>query len=376
MSADTHVHNLTPLGASRQMPVEAIDYVNLMFIGRRHPLYRRKFLTGNPATVSTADHIVYVSQEVRDANQGHMTLIGMKMPIEPIRVYTGSSLVKRLVPFPNEPLNWEVYDRMHNQDGLAYHAHYLFWAGLRLGSWRGAQQARRFSSGFVSDISSRGLRTRQKITVPGFGQRDAGTMWYDMLNCGVRMPLIGGTDKMNAGRVVGGSCRTYVKVPEWSHNGFIAGLRAAETFVTNGPLLQMTADGQPIGSELKIDGRISESIQIDAECFTQRPIQYLELIFNGKVVDVENMPRGTKTAALSTKVRVKESGWLALRARDAQPDPDNWHRQITAAHTSPIYVTIGGRLPAVKSSAEYMVARLDEDAPLGRERRSLVERPL
>jgi hypothetical protein len=46
---DTHVHNLTPLGAIRQMPVEGIDYVNLMFIGPGHPLLRRKYITGKPS---------------------------------------------------------------------------------------------------------------------------------------------------------------------------------------------------------------------------------------------------------------------------------------------------------------------------------------
>lgn len=357
MSADTHVHNLTPLGAIRQMPVEAIDYVNLMFIGRRHPLLRRMFLTGQPDRLSTSDHIVYVSQEVRDANQGHMTLIGMKVPIEPIRVYTGSDTINNLAPLPNEPLNWEVHDMMHAQNGLAYHAHYLFWPGY--GSAVGAALKKLDGLEWLrSDISSRGFRTRQKIAVPGFGQRDAGTMWYDMLNCGVRMPLIGGTDKMNAGRVVGGSCRTYVKVAEWSHAGFMAGLRTGETFVTNGPLLELTANGQPIGSELRV-GRGPVSIEVDANCFSQVSINHLELIVNGKPVSQQEVAAGEKEARLSQAVEFSESGWLAVRARSDQPNPDNWHRQITAAHSSPIYVTIGDRLPAVKSSAEYMVARLN-----------------
>ena len=262
MAVDTHVHNLTPLGAIRQMPIEGIDYVNLMFIGRTHPLLRRGFLTGEPADVSTADHIVYVSQEVRDANQGHMTLIGMQMPIDPIRVYTGVELIKRLAPLPNEPLNWEVYDRMHAQNGLAYHAHYLYWPGY--GSAVGAALEKLDGVEWLrSDINSRALRTRQRIDVPGFGQRDAGRMWYDMLNCGVKMPLIGGTDKMSAGRVVGGSCRTYVKVAEWSHDGFMKGLRTAETFVTNGPLLTLKVNGAPIGSELKL--REATSVDVEAE---------------------------------------------------------------------------------------------------------------
>lgn len=214
MSADTHVHNLTPLGAIRQMPVEAVDYANLMFIGPRHPLLRRGLLTGKLADVSTEDHIVYVSQEVRHANQGHMTLIGIKTPITPILVYTGVEQVIRLAPLPNEPLNWEVYDHLHAEGGLAYHAHYLFWPGW--GSPVGAAIDKLDGLEWLqTDTVSRGDRTRQNIEVPGYGKRAAGQMWYDMLNCGAKLPVIGGTDKMSAGRVVGGSARTYVKVSEW-----------------------------------------------------------------------------------------------------------------------------------------------------------------
>jgi hypothetical protein len=359
MAADTHVHNLTPYGAIRQMPVEAIDYVNLMFIGPTHPLFRRGLLTGEPAVVSTPNHIVYVSQEVRDANFGHMTLMGMQAPIEPIRVYTGRGLVKRQPPLPNEPLNTEVYDRLHAQGGLAYHAHYLFWpghgsaVGAALGKLDGLEWLR-------SDIASRGLRTRQRMEIPGFGQRDAGAMWYDMLNCGARIPIIGGTDKMNAGRVVGGTCRTYVKVDDWSHDGFVEGLRKEETFVTNGPLLWLKANGHPIGSRLKFTGEGPVTIHVKAGCFSQRPITHLELIVDGSIARTVRVPAGEKEVELDAEIKFDQSGWLTLRARHEKKDPDNWHQEATAGHTSPIYVTIDGRLPAVEASANYLVARLTE----------------
>ena len=358
MSADTHVHNLTPLGAIRQMPVEAIDYVNLMFIGPRHPLYRRGLLTGKPADVSTADHIVYVSQEVRDANQGHMTLLGIKTPITPIRVYTGVEQVIRLPRLPNEPLNWEVYDHLHAEGGLAYHAHYLYWPGW--GSPVGAAINKLDGLEWLqTDTVSRGDRTRQNIEIPGHGKRAAGQMWYDMLNCGARLPVVGGTDKMNAGRVVGGSCRTYVKVPEWSHDGLLAGLRTSETFVTNGPLLHLTANGKPIGSDLEFRGEGPFTVQVQTSCFTQRPIKFFEVVVNGAVVAQVEVPDGQKTVELNKEIPFHKSGWLAVRARHQRNHPDNWHHTIAAAHSSPIYVTINDELPAVEESAEYMVARLE-----------------
>jgi len=358
MSADTHVHNLTPLGAIRQMPVEAVDYVNLMFIGPGHPLLRRGFVTGKPDKVSTADHIVYVSQEVRDANQGHMTLLGIKTPIKPIRAYTGVEKVKSLKPLSNEPLNWEVYDHLHAEGGLAYHAHYLFWPGWS--SPVGAALDKLDGLEWLqTETVKRGDRTRQNIEIPGFGRRSGGNMWYDMLNCGARLPIIGGTDKMNAGRVVGGSARTYVKVTQRTHEGLLAGLRTGESFVTNGPLLHLTANGRSIGSELTFEGQGPFTVQVKTGCFTQRPVKFLEIIHDGAVAARIEVSEKQKTGELSREIRFQKSGWLAVRARHDKNDPDNWHHSITAAHSSPIYVTVNKRAPAVQTSAEYMVARLD-----------------
>ena len=359
MSVDTHVHNLTPLGAIRQMPIEGIDYVNLMFIGPTHPLLRRKYITGKPSPLSTKDHIVYVSQEVRDANQGHMTLVGIRMPIDPIRVYTGTSLLNNLKSLPNEPLNWEVYDRMHAQGGLAFHAHFLYWPGY--GSAVGAAIDKLDGLEWLrTDTVSRNDRSRQNIEVPGHGRRASVALWYDMLNCGINMPIIGGTDKMSAGRVVGGSSRTYVKVDQWSHESFMAGLQKGETFVTNGPLLSFSVNDQPIGSEIKLHGDGPQRLQLSASCFTQIPIKHFEVVVNGTVVHHIEVKPQQKQVKIDREIELKESSWIAVRARHDVPNPDNWHRGITAAHSSPIYVIIKDEKPAMLASAKYLVARLDE----------------
>ena len=366
MSADTHVHNLAPLGALRQMKIEGIDYVNLMFIGPGHVLLRRGFVTGKPADVSTKDHIVYVSQEVRDANQGHMTLLGMREPIRPIQGYTGRELDPNVKVLPNEPLNWEVWEQMHRQGGLAFHAHYLFWPGYgsaasaALGKLDGVEW-------LCPDIVVRGSQTRQNIVVPGFRRTGGGAMWYYMLNCGAKVPLIGGTDKMSAARVLGCTDRTYAKVASWDHPGFMDALRDGATFVTNGPLLDLAVDGKAIGSDLNFTGPGPFTVKVEGTCFTQRPIKYLHLIKDGQIIERVEVKDGQKSAGISRKVTFDRSGWLALRAGHTRPDPENWENTITAGHTGPIYVTLNGRLPADKASAAYLVARLDATVKWARE---------
>ena len=128
MSADTHVHALSPTGALRQMEVEDLDYVNLMLIGDKHYLYKQGLLTGAPVELPSTNRIVYVSQELRDHNQGHITLLGIRQPIQPLRDFQGRD-INQPETSPNEPLNWEVYDRAQAQGALAFHAHFLRWPG-------------------------------------------------------------------------------------------------------------------------------------------------------------------------------------------------------------------------------------------------------
>ena len=358
MSADTHVHNLSPKGALRQMGIEGIDYVNLMFIGPGHPLWKRGYVTGKPWVLSTKDKIIFVSQEVRDANQGHMTLLGMSEPIQPIRAYTGRELAKRMKGLPNEPLNWEVWERMRRQNGLAFHAHYLFWPGH--GSAVGAALKKLDGVEWLqTDIVARGPRTRQNIEVPGFKLTGGGQMWYHMLNCGARVPIIGGTDKMSAARVLGGSSRTYAGVTQRTHKGFMDALRKGRTFATNGPLLDLKAASKGIGSELKVTHKGPFAVVVTARCFTQRPITYFEIVQDGKVVHHVDVKPGQKTITVRQSITFERSGWIAVRAGHVKRDRDNWERVTTAAHSSPIYVTVNGRPRAVRKSAEYMVGRVE-----------------
>jgi hypothetical protein len=336
------------------MKAESLDYVNLMFIGRNHPLHRAGLVTGRPA-IAEDGRIVYVSQEIRDAQQGHMTLIGLSEPIQPINARTG---VEENLPYiPHEPLNWEAYDRLHEQGGLAFHAHYLYWPGH--GSAVSAALAKLDGIEWLTpDMVERNNKTRQNIEVPGHPLTGAGPMWYYMLNSGARLPVIGGTDKMNAGRVVGGGNRTYARVDSWDHDGFVDALSRGETFTSNGPMLDFTANGRPIGSEIKFNGEGPFTVTVEAGCYTEKPINYFHVVQDGKVVLDQPVERTQKSVRVKVDLKFEKSGWIAVRSGATQRDPNNWEGAYTAAHSSPIYVNVNDQLPADKYSAQYMIARV------------------
>ena len=362
MSADSHVHSLSPEGAMRQMEIEDVDYTNLMFIGPEHPLLTRGFITGQPHPVSTRDRIVYVSQEVRDMNQGHMTLLGMNQPIEPVQVYTGTGKTEP-VPLPNEPLNWQVTQRMRQQSGLAFHAHFLFWPGhgSAVGGALNLLDGLEWTS---PDIVHNKRWTRQGISIPGYEIRptgaDSGKLYYRMLNCGVRLPLIGGTDKMSAARPVGSVSRTYAKVEDWTHNGFLDATRRGKTFVTNGPLLKLTANGEPIGSELRFTGSGPFTVNVEGECFSQRPVNYIQIIQDGAVIHEIRASELPQSSPFRYPLTFEKSGWIALRTGPDTSDPEDWWGYTMAAHSSPLYVSVNDELPANADDANYLITRIDK----------------
>lgn len=361
MSADSHVHSLSPEGALRQMLVEDVDYTNLMFIGPEHPLFTRGLVTGKPDPVSTSERIVYVSQEVRDMNQGHMTLLGMSEPIDPVLVYTGTGKTEAEAR-ANEPLNWQVTQRMRAQGGLAFHAHFLFWPGhgAAVGGGLGLLDGLEWTS---TDIVNSRRRTRQGISIHGWEIKpmgtDSGKLYYRMLNCGARLPLLGGTDKMSAARPVGSVARTYAQVNDWSHDGFMDALRDGNSFVTNGPLLDLSVNDRPIGSDIRFDGSGPFSVTVKAECFTQRPISYIQIIQDGEVVHELREEELPKQNRITRELSFERSGWIALRVGADKSNPEDWWAYPMAAHTSPVYVTVNEELPANTADANYLLARLD-----------------
>lgn len=182
-------------------------------------------------------------------------------------------------------------------------------------------------------------------------------MWYHMLNCGARLPVIGGTDKMNERRVVGGGNRTYARVDTWDHEGFLAALDRGETFTTNGPLLEVSANGKPLGAELRFEGQGPFRVTVKANCFTRKPIEYFHIVQDGEVVYEQRVTPEQETLRIERELSFSKSGWLAVRCGSRKRDANNWENAYTAAHGSPIYVTVNGEKPANKDSADYMVAR-------------------
>jgi hypothetical protein len=199
--------------------------------------------------------------------------------------------------------------------------------------------------------------------VVGFADhRASADVWYRLLNLGFRVAAAGGTDAMaNYASLRGpvGVNRAYVRTarqsrdPAVRRDTWLAGLKDGHTMATNGPLLGLTVDKRGPGEEIVLPRGFHE-LEYSGFLRSAVPVDHLELVYNGEVVDTISL-RGDRTSAdIAGRVTVNGSGWLLLRAwnEDSHPLIFDLYPYGT---TSPTYVTVDGAPPRSEADADYFI---------------------
>jgi hypothetical protein len=188
--------------------------------------------------------------------------------------------------------------------------------------------------------------------------------YYRYLNCGYRLPLVGGTDKMSSDVPVG-LYRTYAYVPEdqeFQYESWCTAVRAGRTFLSGGPMLEFTVNGARIGDTLQLPGN-GGTVEVEATAQSIFPIHTLEIVQQGRVVASAGEARGARQLHLKTSLNVEGHTWLAARCGGpnytAVQHHDGWQRGLFA-HTSPIYVACGGEWSLFdRDAAQYMLTLVE-----------------
>jgi hypothetical protein len=184
--------------------------------------------------------------------------------------------------------------------------------------------------------------------------------YYRYLNCGYRLPLVGGTDKMSSDVPVG-IYRTYAQLgegEEFNYTNWCKSVVAGRTFHSGGPILRFSVDGHAIGDTLQLPGN-GGTLTVTAQADCIFPIHCLEIVLNGRVVAAAEEADGTRHLELEAQVEVAEHSWLAARVAGpgykSIPHYDGWGRGIFA-HTSPVYIACGGEWWMFdRDTAQYML---------------------
>lgn len=305
-------------------------------------IFDRRYFRGQPDSISTDETILYWNQEFRSTIWGHMTLINLSQLVEPIM--TG---FKHTTNPWDTPTNSDIARKAHQQNALVNYTHVAQRADdPYLNPYTGKSIPIDVALG---NIDSLDINNSYNGTVP---------LWYRLLNCGFRLSASAGTDcflNRIKSRVPGGD-RVYVKLDgPLEYSAWIENLRAGHSFVTNGPMLTLRADGKGIGSTIRLSG--PGRIQIEGDGVSQFPLSKVELIQDGNIVATGVLDESQKKASIKTSVRFERSGWLALRAYGpTHPDHPTGGQY---AHTSPIYVDVANSPADTRNDAIYFLKWID-----------------
>jgi hypothetical protein len=315
-------------------------------------VFDREFFRGRPDPLSTPRTVLYWNEEFRSTIWGHMTLVNLKHVVEP--VFTGFQDTTNPYDIPSmSEISWKT----RRQGGLVNYTHP---ASLPTDLYKGPYAAK----GLPIYAALGKIDT---MDVMGSGDRASSALYHRLLNCGLRLSASAGTDCfLNRIRSwLPGAERAYVKVDgPFTYDKWIDGLRAGQSFVSNGPMVELTVDGQGIGSTLELAG--AREVKVKARAQSQFPLDRVEILVNGQVARTIPLARDGLQAEAEQSVKLDRSGWIALRT--AGPAVPFVEGEWVYAHTSPVYVTVGGQPAGEAEDARYFLAWIDRHWDLVQER--------
>jgi hypothetical protein len=139
-----------------------------------------------------------------------------------------------------------------------------------------------------------------------------------------------------------GLYRTYARLEAgqpFDYDAWCRALRKGRTFLSGGPLLWLTVDGQEPGAEIQIGA--GATLEIEATARSIFPMHSLQIIEQGRVVAETVSTAGSRTLTIKERLKFTRDSWLASRCAgpsyQARPHYDARRRGVMA-HTSPVYL--------------------------------------
>jgi hypothetical protein len=198
-------------------------------------------------------------------------------------------------------------------------------------------------------------RPRDRSLYPGVNGngRWSEAIYYQVLNCGLRIPPVAGSGSGTNDNPVGTN-RVYVHCgSEYSDNSWWEGLKAGRVFVTNGPLLRPMVEGEPPGFVFHLDGGKSLSLEVGLNLATRVPVDYLQIIKNGSVFAEIRLADWKDKKGHLPPVEFDDSGWFLVRA------VTNNRQMYQLASSGPYYVEQAGRPRVSRRSVQFFLDWID-----------------
>lgn len=337
-AGNTHVHynerETRPLERLRLDPrVEDLPVLIVSILKRGELAYASNAFPIGRHSLSTHQHIIDIGEESRHNDTpwhiglGHIMLINLQTVVEPV---SRGVLVDE--SSPDYPPLIDACDEAHDQGGVVLWCHN--------------------ANGMEAPIAA--ILDR----LDGMNLHDPAWLdpeydvWYRMLNCGLRLPASTGSDWFLCS-----SNRVYVDVgAQFTYESWLRGVREGRTFVTDGPILRLAADGHaPSNTVLELGGGQS-TLPIHVEWESVQPVDRIEIVRDGEVAFAHENTEQALSGVLDVRLETREAGWIAARCYGRRR---NSYGHALWAHTSPIYLRARPERACVRQSAQFFVEQLD-----------------
>jgi hypothetical protein len=164
-------------------------------------------------------------------------------------------------------------------------------------------------------------------------------LYYRLLDCGFRIPPTAGSASGVLPNPVGYN-RVHVQIAgEFSYQAWWEGLAAGRSFVSNGPMLLVEANGKPPGEVFRAHGGAAVEVSLDVRVAGNDPLEAVEVVRDGQVVE-RLTPGDARERLLPVPLpplRFERSGWFLVRAIARVP------HTFRFASSAPFYVEAGAR---------------------------------
>jgi Tol biopolymer transport system component len=366
-SADVHVHmnyggtyRNTPERLVRQAAAEDLDIVFNLVVNKEQRVPDIDVFSPLPDRASTSAVLLLHGQEYHTSYWGHLGLLGLNdhFLLPDYSAYANTAAASLY------PTNGAVADLAHAQHGLVGYVH-------PFDETPDPKASAPLTNALPIDVA------RGKVDyyeVVGFSEhRTSAAVWYRLLNCGFRPAAAAGTDAMaNYASLRGpvGMNRVYAQIDGGakaaSDEGdlsdrkqrWLDALRAGRTMATNGPLVGLTVEDKPPGSEITLQSSGSGTLRYKGFLRSIAPIDHLELVMNGNVVRTLSLDRTRTRADFEGTIKAPDAGWLLVRAWNDGASPLVFDLYPYAT-TNAVFFKRPGGVTHCGRDAEYFIAWLD-----------------
>ncbi len=326
VSADTHVHFLSPSTALLEGAGEGVNVVNLL-ASQWGELFTNigdfdgKTTYGSKEAGGDGEYLVRVGTENRQHVLGHISLCG----------YNGRMITPLTTGGPDESALGDGVEvtlaqwakQCREQGGVVVLPHFP------------DPRCENAAAIVMDQIDAVEMTSWDNL----YGGIDPYSIsdWYRYLNCGYFVAAVGGTDKMCAATAVG-TVRTYAQIDnrDFTYDSWKESVRSGKTFVTYGPLIEFSVEGHTMGARIELPksgGTLNAQWKVATVTI---PVSKVELIVNGETRDIISIKEGRREAQGNFSVKIDKSSWIALRVRGSYSDK----QEMIAAHSSPVMVKL------------------------------------